>query len=89
MEHTYIILRILDYVKDKNKIGYEELLRYFQRKNNMNNLIVELNDCIFDLIIEGILKVGVVYSYNSSSNEYFIDKEKLRMKMSYENSIAS
>ncbi|QCX33029.1 hypothetical protein FDN13_04495 [Caloramator sp. E03] len=89
MERTYIILKILDYVKDKNKIGYDEILRYFQRRNNMNNLIIELNDCIFDLIIEGILKIGIVYSYDSCSCEYFIDKEKLMTKMSYENSIAS
>ncbi|MCX7884339.1 MAG: hypothetical protein N2448_04840, partial [Caloramator sp.] len=66
MERTIIIQTMIKYLKDKEKVDYDEILKYIHNNEiagcKLNNTI-EINDCIFDLIVEGILKVGIVYSY--------------------------
>lgn len=92
MENASIIQILMKYLKDKEKVEYEELLRILHNSEDCSikkNNISEINDCIFDLVLEGILKVGIVYSYYSSSNQYYIDRDKLNRKIKSNNLLAS
>lgn len=88
MDYSCIFTKILYFIKDKERIKYQDIIKFIIKKNDVNTSFVDVNDCIFDLITEGILKVGIVYSYESSSSEYFIDKEALNKRIKYTNIIA-
>lgn len=80
---------ILDFIKEKEKIELDEIKNYVKNmaitKDYMQTYISDIDDTIFDLIVDGILKVGIVYSYGSSSSQYFVDKEKLMMRFTSAN----
>ncbi|SKA90579.1 hypothetical protein SAMN05443428_11092 [Caloramator quimbayensis] len=92
MESAAIIQILMKYLKDKEKVEYDELLKFLHNSEDCSikkNNISQINDCIFDLILEGILKVGIVYSYYGSSNQYYIDRDKLMRKIGSNSLLAS
>lgn len=91
MENETIAQILIKYLKDKEKVEYDEMLKILHNSEDCSikkNNICEINDCIFDLILEGILKVGIVYSYYGTSNQYYVDRDKLMRKIGPNNLLA-